>query len=829
MEALLALVCAVVLMTVIPGWAAPPQSKKPRAGPSLKKPEESKPLRPPLKRHRMRPRQKAVTTFEPERPGKGELFDECDEVRHAELPAGFRACVVATGLQQPRQLVVSNETDDAIVLVDRVGCSFLLPDQCDAMCGQSGNDSIITMKDLNRNGLIDKNERYVLWEGDELRLSHGLAVHRGYLFASNATHVMRWPYTPGQTSPLNESQRVVVMTGMNIGGCGAAALGHLTRTLIVDDQDRLYVTIGSFRDSWPGDEDSSRARIQRFENVTDPLVLHTYKTQNWTDGEVFADGTRNTVGLAFDPKGRLWGVDTNDDFITHEELGGDDVREDNPSEELNLFTEERAGRSFGYPRCWTEGRLGPKHARGRGSQWSVPGRNDTYIKGQGRSNDTTRFLNDTWCQNISNNQPPELPLQAHASHIGIAFLGGKGSSDRWRERCEETGESANGGFPCEYGGDAFLAAHGTYQAEDCPPCDSRSQLAGYQVSRVLMDEDGMPTGEVLKLLAEETGSNDWDVRPVSTAFDSEGRMFVSDDGTGQILMVYYRAALAETAITESPSPLPLVAGFTPAQPPKCDPARAAEAPSGRSPLAMHKHISQCASSCLERGSSQRSTAGFDGDGGGIADLSMASAAIDKSCEGFSVDVNGTCAVHPDEAMHKAQGSPPCTKLTYRRAAPPEGYFEKGVGSCRAFSAYPAPLKRGKKFSMSYSRLVPAGPNAKTIDFANCVNACDDYGGKSKWCVGLDYDYANRSSYPCHLYVAATKGKLVYAPVDHRLTQRAYQRPDRWCLGRDVPREILEEAEAAMKKGTASGGRVVGGGLLWVVVLAIHTLFHRHPP
>ena len=47
-------------------------------------------------------------------------------------------------------------------------------------------------------------------------------------------------------------------------------------------------------------------------------------------GEVFADGLRNEVGLAFDAHGVLWGVENGADNLVRDDIGGD-VHNDNPA------------------------------------------------------------------------------------------------------------------------------------------------------------------------------------------------------------------------------------------------------------------------------------------------------------------------------------------------------------------------------------------------------------------------------------------------------------------------------------------------------------------
>ena len=93
-------------------------------------------------------------------------------------------------------------------------------------------------------------------------------------------------------------------------------LPFLARTLAFDAEGKwLYVSIGS---NGNVDGDSFRSRIRRFD-------ISTYVNQPfaYNDGEIFADGLRNEVGLAFDSYGDLWGVENGADNLYRSDLGGD--------------------------------------------------------------------------------------------------------------------------------------------------------------------------------------------------------------------------------------------------------------------------------------------------------------------------------------------------------------------------------------------------------------------------------------------------------------------------------------------------------------------------
>ena len=89
----------------------------------------------------------------------------------------------------------------------------------------------------------------------------------------------------------------------------------------------------------------------------------------------------------------------------------------------------------------------------------------------------------------------------------------------------ETGD----GLGPDLKGDAFVAMHGSW---------NRNTRTGYKIVQVDIDKDGKPTGTYTDFV---TGFvlNDDDVwgRPVGVAFDKNGNLFFSEDGSGTIWKV----------------------------------------------------------------------------------------------------------------------------------------------------------------------------------------------------------------------------------------------------------------------------------------------------
>lgn len=143
-------------------------------------------------------------------------------------------------------------------------------------------------------------ETRTIINGTGLELTHGIAYFGGFLYASSDSTIYRWPYVAGYFSLIDASRTQTVIAGMETGG-------HTTRTIIFDAAGILYVSIGSGTNI---DQDSSRARIRRFDLSSQTLPIH------FSTGEVFADGVRNTVGLAFNSDGVLFGVDNGPDLVS---------------------------------------------------------------------------------------------------------------------------------------------------------------------------------------------------------------------------------------------------------------------------------------------------------------------------------------------------------------------------------------------------------------------------------------------------------------------------------------------------------------------------------
>lgn len=329
---------------------------------------------------------------------------------NAVLETNFLACQIPVDVQKPRT-ILSTGTSNLLAL-------------------ERDTQSLVLLYDSDGDGMPDSRRTVATASG----LNHGLQIHNGYLYASSDTTVYRWPYTDSDFV-VDDGSVEIVIQNMNADGKGGAPQGHTTRTLIFDDLGRLYVSVGSFGNV---DSDSYRSRIRRFDLENESAQLPI----DFQMGEVFADGLRNEVGLAFDVHGDLWGVENGADNLYRSDLGGD-IHHDNPAEELNRFREEDAGKHWGYPFCWTEYNLPGPPGLGKGTVWAWP----SFLNDEKITDDSCR----------QNYLPPVLSMQGHSAPLGITFF-------RWNQDLASECD-ADKSFPQYMDGYAFVAFHGSWNRD----------------------------------------------------------------------------------------------------------------------------------------------------------------------------------------------------------------------------------------------------------------------------------------------------------------------------------------------------------------------------
>lgn len=327
-------------------------------------------------------------------------FSSCPLAALAEaiVPEAFCAFEIPVQMNRPRMILA-------------IGASSLL-------ALERGTGSVILVEDSDQDGVPDSRRLVVSANG----LSYGLALHDGFIYALSDQAVFRWSYeSTSEDRIANIGAQETVVDNINMNGQGSSNTGnHSTRTLAFDAQGRLYVSVGSVGNV---DVNSSRSRIRRFSDLTPSLF-----PIDFLQGEVFADGVRNEVGLAFDRHGILWGAENG---------------ADNPAEEMHRFPDNVAGSHFGYPFCWTEYLLPEDFQVGRGTVWAWPSFLDAGM------------VTDQDCR--ANYLTAEVSMQAHSAPLGIRFY-------QWKDASERPAE-CHGAFPQEMDGYAFIAFHGSWNRD----------------------------------------------------------------------------------------------------------------------------------------------------------------------------------------------------------------------------------------------------------------------------------------------------------------------------------------------------------------------------
>ena len=279
---------------------------------------------------------------------------------------------------------------------------------------------------------------------------------------------------------------------------GMSTEDHTTRTLVMSQKvnGTMLISRGSTANVDPSAEllSSGHSQIRAFDlnNITSDGYSFD------TDGLRLGWGLRNSVGVVEHPiTGGIYSVENSVDQI---ERDGKDIHEDNPGEEMNFHgylngTEYGPqGSNYGYPYCfaaWAPADIPNNSNISIGTQFAIA-QNST--------------INDTSC---AERTPPRLTFQAHQAPIDIKFNNS--------------------------GSEAWISFHGSWD---------RTNPVGYKVA-VVPFENGKPVA------ASDNNTAATDIftnvdnsrcptncfRPAGLAFDSQGRLFVSSDASGEIYVV----------------------------------------------------------------------------------------------------------------------------------------------------------------------------------------------------------------------------------------------------------------------------------------------------
>jgi glucose/arabinose dehydrogenase len=215
-----------------------------------------------------------------------------EAVQKLRLPPGFKLSVFADDLLGARMMQITAE-GDVLVSLPRVGQIVWL------------------QRDRNGDGKSDA--KHVLI--DELDRPHGLDIRGGWLYIGEGDAVGRARLDKSQSKLDGEYERIV--TGLTGNG------NHWSKTVRIGPDGYLYLAQGSTCNVCI-EADPRRAALMRFK-------------PDGTDGQIIANGLRNSVGLDWSP----W-----DNALYATENGRDLLGDDTPPEELNRIV---PGAFYGWP------------------------------------------------------------------------------------------------------------------------------------------------------------------------------------------------------------------------------------------------------------------------------------------------------------------------------------------------------------------------------------------------------------------------------------------------------------------------------------------------
>jgi glucose/arabinose dehydrogenase len=189
-----------------------------------------------------------------------------------QIPPGFTVSIFAKNLSVPRWLAVAPNGD--------------------VFVAESGTGEVLVLHDPQKQGIAESREVFV----DHLNLPFGIAFHDDYVYVADTNEVLRFRYDAKTSRRLGGAEHILDLPGLGYHQ-------HWTRSLAFSpDGKKLFISVGS-KTNISIEADPRRAAI---------LVANA----DGSNPQIFANGLRNAVGIAFNPEsGDLWAaVNERDDI-----------------------------------------------------------------------------------------------------------------------------------------------------------------------------------------------------------------------------------------------------------------------------------------------------------------------------------------------------------------------------------------------------------------------------------------------------------------------------------------------------------------------------------
>jgi glucose/arabinose dehydrogenase len=269
------------------------------------------------------------------------------------LPAGFQISVYATGLQTPRFMT---HGPNGTLLVANRGANSIVAFPTGASAAHAGTPRVVA---------------------SNLNDPTSLVIHDGYLYVGEGSSIARMAL--GNDLKAGPIQRII--TDLPLGG------QHSTRTVLIGPDQHIYVSIGSDCNVCM-EQDPHRAAIWAY-------------NMDGSQGHLYAQGLRNAVGMAINPRTQQIWVDVN---------GRDNLGDNIPPETVYTLTDQG---DYGWPRCHGGNIPDPQFGQAPNA-----------------------------CQGV---QQPLVKMQAHSAPLGMDFYPVNVTQ-----------------FPTEYRDGLYIAFHGSW-------------------------------------------------------------------------------------------------------------------------------------------------------------------------------------------------------------------------------------------------------------------------------------------------------------------------------------------------------------------------------
>ncbi|MFI5453345.1 PQQ-dependent sugar dehydrogenase [Pedobacter sp. UC225_61] len=381
---------------------------------------------------------------------------------------GFGATKIADNLGRARHIIVTKDGSVYIKLMRVVN-----------------GKGILYLQDNDKDGKYETQLAF----GDYL--GTGITIKKGYLYASSDKEVFRYKLDDAEKviDPLKPEK---IVTGL------IAGRQHQTKSIVLDNDDNIYVNIGSPSNSCQemdrGLESKGKAGCPILDSAGGIWQFKADKlNQTYVDGVKYATGLRNVMGLDWNTQNNtLYVMQHGRDNLSSSwpKLYTDKQSAELPAEVMYML---KKGDNAGWPYTYYDPFLNKKILA-------------PEYGGDGKKEGSKEFID------------PIVAFPAHMAPNGLLFY---------------TGNM----FPEKYKNGAFVAFHGSWNR-------APEKQAGYFMVFVPF-KDGKPAGKWEVFADGFSGVNEVIVpkeaqhRPCGLAQGPDGSLFVTDDVKGTVYRIGY--------------------------------------------------------------------------------------------------------------------------------------------------------------------------------------------------------------------------------------------------------------------------------------------------